>query len=50
VVDEKAGTDLQDTLDELVPGWIEAAWPFSRPRYIGRDLSWTDWLTLPPAG
>src|SRR5580693_6664641 len=47
VVDEKAGTDLPEVLDELVPHWIGAAWPFSRPRYIGRDLSWADWLALP---
>jgi hypothetical protein len=20
---------------------------FTRPRYIGRDLSWADWLALP---
>jgi hypothetical protein len=50
VVDERADTDLQDALDELVPHWIGAAWPFSRPRYIGRDLSWAEWLTLPGAG
>jgi RimJ/RimL family protein N-acetyltransferase len=50
VVDEKAGTGLQDALDELVPRWIGAAWPFSCPRYIGRDLSWADWLALADAG
>src|ERR1700722_18481916 len=33
VVDEKAGTGLQDDLDELVPRWIGAAWPFTRPRH-----------------
>jgi hypothetical protein len=48
VIDEKAGTVLQDDLDELVPRWIRAAWPFARPRYIGRDLSWADWQALPP--
>jgi hypothetical protein len=48
VIDEKAGTGLQDDLDELVPRWIGAAWPFTRPRYIGRDLSWADWQALPP--
>jgi hypothetical protein len=50
VVDEKAGTDLQDALDELVPRWIGTAWPFRRPRCIGRDLSWADWRALPGAG
>jgi hypothetical protein len=47
VVDEQVGTDLQRVLDALVPQWIAAAWPFTRPRYIGRDLSWADWLALP---
>ena len=47
VVDEQVGTDLQRALDALVPQWIAAAWPFTRPRYIGRDLSWADWLALP---
>jgi hypothetical protein len=49
VVDAKAGTGRQGALDELVPRWIGAAWPFTRPRYIGRDLSWADWLALPAA-
>lgn len=47
VVDGRAGTSLERALDALVPRWIAAAWPFTRPRYVGRDLSWTDWLTLP---
>ena len=41
------GTDLQHALDARVPQWIAPAWPFTRPRYIGRDLSWADWLALP---
>jgi hypothetical protein len=32
VVDECAGTDLARALDELVPRWIAADWPFARPR------------------
>jgi hypothetical protein len=47
VVDERLGAGLQDVLDRLVPRWIAEAWPFERPRYIGRDLSWPDWLALP---
>jgi hypothetical protein len=47
VVDAQAGTGLEHALDVLVPQWIAAAWPFTRPRYLGRDLSWTDWLALP---
>ena len=33
----------------LVPQWIAADWPFRQPRYLGRDISWPDWLALPPA-
>lgn len=47
MVDDQAGTRLQNALDTLVPQWIAAAWPFAQPRYIGRDLSWADWLVLP---
>jgi hypothetical protein len=47
VVDDRVGTDLERALDALVPRWIAAAWPFTHPRYLGRDLSWADWLALP---
>jgi hypothetical protein len=47
VVDSQAGTDLERALDALVPRWIAADWPFTRPRHLGRDLSWADWLALP---
>ncbi|MFI6337193.1 N-acetyltransferase [Streptomyces sp. NPDC050535] len=50
VVDERVGTDLERDLDALVPRWIDEDWPFERPRFIGRDLSWQDWLSLPDAG
>jgi hypothetical protein len=46
-VDAQAGTGLEHAVDALVPHWIAAAWPFTRPRYVGRDLSWADWLALP---
>jgi hypothetical protein len=50
-ITEKLGTDLQHTLDSLVPDWIADAWPFfGRPCYVGRDLSWPDWLALPELG
>jgi hypothetical protein len=26
------------------PAW---GWPFRQPRYIGHDISWSDWLALP---
>ncbi len=47
VVDDQAGTSLERALDALVPRWIAAGWPFAAPRYVGRDLSWADWLALP---
>jgi hypothetical protein len=47
VIDRYTGTDLERTLDEFVPRWINDSWPFERPRYVGRDLSWQDWLALP---
>ena len=47
VVDAQGGTGLESAVDALVPQWIAAAWPFTQPRYVGRDLSWADWLALP---
>jgi hypothetical protein len=47
VVDECVGTDLEAALDELVPRWIAESWPLTAPRYVGRDLSWDEWLALP---
>ena len=47
VADSQTDTDLERALDALVPRWIAAAWPFTQPRYIGRGISWADWLALP---
>lgn len=47
VVDTHTGTELEQALDERIPKWIAEAWPFEHPRYVGRDLSWQDWLALP---
>jgi hypothetical protein len=49
-VDGAAGTELLAVLDTFVPQWIAAAWPFDRPRYPGRDLSWSSWIALPDVG
>lgn len=49
VVDDRVGTELERALDALVPEWIAAAWPFERPCYVGRDLTWHEWLALPDA-
>jgi len=49
VRDEHVGSDVEAALDELVPRWIAEVWPLDRPRYVGRDLSWEEWLALPDA-
>jgi RimJ/RimL family protein N-acetyltransferase len=46
VADAFVGTDVALALDELVPRWIAEEWPLERPRYVGRDLSWDDWVAL----
>lgn len=47
VVDDLVDTELEARLDALVPIWVMADWPLARPRFIGLDLSWDDWLDLP---
>jgi RimJ/RimL family protein N-acetyltransferase len=47
VVDRFVGTDVERALDELVPGWIADEWPLTAPRYVGRDLTWAEWIALP---
>ncbi|RJK92660.1 GNAT family N-acetyltransferase [Vallicoccus soli] len=46
VVDRLVGTDVERALDELVPRWLAEDWPLQRPRYVGRDLSWSAWVAL----
>jgi hypothetical protein len=52
VVDRLVGSDVERALDALLPRWIGEAWPLTRPRYVGRDLTWAEWMALPelPAG
>jgi hypothetical protein len=50
VVDEEVGGPLDTALDAFVPEWIATAWPFTRPRFIPRDLTWAQWLALPQVG
>jgi hypothetical protein len=49
VVDDQVGSELERVLDEFVPTWLATAWPFTDVRYIGRDVSWAEWLALPDA-
>ena len=47
VVDSLAGGDVEAALTVFLPQWIASRWPFARPRFIGHDLSWEEWLALP---
>jgi len=47
VRDEYVGGALETALDEFVPGWLAEAWPFESPAYLGREISWKDWLARP---
>ena len=47
VVDSLVGSELEAALDAFVPAWIERDWPLEVPRYIGRDLTWREWIDLP---
>jgi RimJ/RimL family protein N-acetyltransferase len=46
VADAFVGTPVEAALDELVPPWIAEEWPLEHPRYVGRDLSWDEWIAL----
>jgi hypothetical protein len=50
VIDREVGSDLDTCLRDFVPEWIATAWPFRKPRFVGRDLLWADWLALPEIG
>ncbi len=46
VVDNLLGTTVEGVLDEYLPEWLWSEWPFTQIRFIGRDISWAQWLTL----
>jgi len=46
VVDSCVGTDVEAALDALVPKWLAQDWPLEQPRYVGRDLTWDEWIAL----
>ena len=48
VIDSLVDSDVERALDALVPDWISTSWPFEQPCYVGRDVSWETWLSLPP--
>ena len=43
VVDHEVGGALELCLDVAVPRWLEDHWPLTRPRIIGRDITWDAW-------
>ncbi len=43
----EAGSGLDAHLYETVRRWIAEAWPFAKPAYPGREISWADWRALP---
>jgi hypothetical protein len=47
IIDDAIGGPLETCLRDFVPTWIHEAWPFASPRFIGRDLTWAEWLALP---
>jgi RimJ/RimL family protein N-acetyltransferase len=50
VVDWLVSGPIAEAIDAFVPRWIDEAWPFVRPRFVGRDLTWAAWLALPDVG
>ncbi|THV09068.1 N-acetyltransferase [Nocardioides caeni] len=47
VIEDLVGSEMEARLDAFAPRWIAEAWPLTRPRYVGRDLTWAQWLALP---
>jgi len=36
-------TGLDQELYETIKKWIEEKWPFKKPAYPGREISWEEW-------
>ena len=48
VVDSLVDTPVPARLETVLRRWIDEAWPFTSPRLIGADITWEEWLRLPP--
>jgi len=46
VRESEAATDLDEELFEAVQRWLATDWPFHRPAYTGRTISWEEWGSL----
>ena len=49
MVDALSAREVEAALDALVPRWIAERVAAAAPRYVGRDLTWAEWLALPEA-
>ena len=47
VIDSLVGSELEPALFASVPTWIGRDSPLGDPRYVGRDLTWREWIDLP---
>ena len=47
VVHQHVSGAVEQALDQFVPRWIDTDWPLQRPRFVGRDITWAEWLSLP---
>jgi hypothetical protein len=47
VIDSVVGSPLEAALGAFVPDWLAHDWPLDNVRFVGRDLTWTEWLALP---
>ncbi len=47
VIDSLVNSELEGAIDAFVPAWIGRDWPLENPRYVGRDLTWREWIDLP---
>ena len=46
VRESEAATDLDKELFDAVQRWLASDWPFNRPAYPGRTISWEEWDSL----
>ena len=47
VVDRLVGTEVERSLDELVPRWLAEDWPLRAPGFVPRDATWAERSGLP---
>lgn len=50
VVDDLAGSEVEQALAAFVPAWVAADWPLARPRFVGVDCTFEEWHAMPRDG